>query len=110
MSTALELAEVLQGINLSIEALRVALFLSLVARTLVQGLVRPIWERYKLDKFWLTYIAWGASSGIVALGQVNVFETIIPSHIAGVVLTCALVGGGSNVLHDLLKRVREVPG
>lgn len=96
---------ILAKLAISIDALTSALTLAIVARTLVAGLITPIFKRFKLDKFWLTYVAWTVSSGIVALGQVNVFGALIPSQIAGMILTCALVGGGSNVLHDFVSRL-----
>jgi len=83
------------------EALTIASFLAVVAKTLVEGLVTPLFDKFKWDKFWLLYVSWGVAAGVVALGQVNLFTGYIANPIVGCVLTALICGGGSNLIHDL---------
>ena len=83
------------------EALTIASFLAVVAKTLVEGLVTPLFDKFKWDKFWLLYVSWGVAAGVVALGQVNLFTGYIANPIVGFVLTALICGGGSNLIHDL---------
>ena len=72
-----------------------------LANRLVAMLVRPLFEKYELDKFWLMYVAWIFSGVLVAFSQVNLFAAYIPNAIVGLVLTAIVAGGGANLLHDL---------
>lgn len=108
-------------------ALAVAIvgFLATVAEGIVEGLISPIWERYKLDDFWLFYVAWVVAFPLVLLSGVNLFADFIPPTSpalvwVGRVLTAIIAGRGSNFLHDLFsakraqaaqgKLIREVRG
>lgn len=82
----------------------VAIFLAAVAEFLVDGLVKPAFDKFKFDTFWLRYIAWGVASGIVALSAVNLFAGYIPNILVGQVLTAVFCGGGSNKIHDFFDR------
>lgn len=82
----------------------VAIFLAAVAEFLVDGLIKPVWDKFKIDTFWLRYIAWAVASGIVALSGVNLFAGYIPSMIVGQILTAVFCGGGSNKIHDFFDR------
>ena len=82
----------------------VAVFLASVAEFMVSGLVKPIWDKFKIDTFWLRYIAWAIASGIVALSAINLFDGYIPSRLVGQALTAAFCGGGSNKIHDFFDK------
>lgn len=85
--------------------LMVAMFLSVVNERLVEALISPIFEKFKLDTFYLLYIAWVTGAGIVFLSGVNLFIDFIPNQVAGQVLTAIVAGGGSNLLHILFSAV-----
>jgi len=76
--------------------------LMVLSNRLVEAFVTPIFERFGLDKFWLMYIAWLIAGVLVWLSGVNLFGEILPSEIAGQVLTAIVAGGGANLLHDLV--------
>lgn len=73
-----------------------------LANRLVEALIKPIFVRYNLDKFWIMYIAWGVAGLLVWLAQVNLFAEFIPNPLVGYILTAIVAGGGSNLLHDLV--------
>lgn len=81
-----------------------AAFLSLVANRLVEGLVTPAFDKFKLDKFWLMYISWAVGGVLVVVSGVNLF-TAIPGvampAVVGLVLSGLVAGGGSNLLNEL---------
>ncbi len=72
-----------------------------LANRLVDALVTPVWEKYKIDKFWLKYIAWIASGVLVWLTGANLFAEFIPNVLIGQILTAIVSGGGANLLYDL---------
>ncbi len=82
----------------------IAIFLASVAEFLVDGLISPLFDKFKWDSFWLRYIAWGVASGIVALGGVNLFSGYITNMLIGQVLTAIFCGGGSNKVHDFFDK------
>jgi len=84
-----------------VQALIVSSFLALVANRLVEALIKPIFERFKWDGFWLMYVAWAIAGGLVALTNANIFAAFIPNQVVGRVLTAIVSGGGANLLHDL---------
>ncbi len=88
----------------AIEAVTIALFLSMVANRLVEALVVPLFERLKIDRFWLLYVGWVVAGLLVAASDVNVFDSYIPSRAAGQLLTIVVCGGGSNLISDLFKK------
>lgn len=75
--------------------------LVVLANRLVAALITPIFEKYGLEKFWLTYIAWVVSGLLVWLTGINLFAAYIPYDIVGKILTAVVAGGGANILHDL---------
>lgn len=72
-----------------------------LANRLVAMLIKPIFEKYSWDNFWLAYIAWAFSGVFVAFTQVNLFANFIPNPLIGMILTAVVSGGGANLLHDL---------
>lgn len=95
-------------------ALAVAIvgFLATFAEAIVEGLVAPLFKRYKLDTFWLFYIAWAVALGMVLLSGINLLEEFIPPTSpalawVGRVLTAVIAGRGANFLHDLFSVKRK---
>lgn len=84
-----------------VQVLGIVIGFMVLANRLVAALIRPIFEKYELDTFWLMFVAWIASGLLVWLADVNLFATFIPSVLVGKILTAIVAGGGSNLLHDL---------
>lgn len=88
------------------ELLAIAMFLAVVGNRLTEALIVPIFDRLKIDKFWLLYVSWVVSGAIVAVSGVNLFPvSIMPDPIAGRILTIIIAGGGSNFLADIFSAV-----
>lgn len=84
-----------------VDTLVVALFLVVVANRLVEALVVPVFDKFKLDKFVIQYIAWVVGGLLVWLSGVNLFTAYLPGPSAGQILTAVLSGGGATLLHDI---------
>ena len=88
----------------------IAVSLVTVANRLVEGLITPLFEKFKLDKFYLMYVAWAVGSLLVGLSKVNLFVDVLPDPTTGLVLTAIVAGGGANLLHDLFDLVTAFKG
>ena len=79
-----------------------AALLATVVNRLVAGLVTPIFDEYNLDRFWLTYVAWGIGAALVFSTGINFFPGLFLYPLIGQVLSAVIAGGGANLIHDLL--------
>lgn len=84
------------------QPLAIVIGLMVLANRLVEALITPIFDKYKLDKFWLMYIAWVVSGLFVAFTGFNLFVDVIPNVLIGQILTSIIAGGGANLMHDLV--------
>jgi len=86
-----------------------ALLLGVVNMSIVDYLAEPVRKRYpKLDLWWLLYVALGTGGAIGWFANINLFADMIPTMepLAGKILTCALIGGGAKLMHDIFDRDR----
>ena len=81
--------------------LAMAAFLAIVTNRLVEGLIKPVFVKYKWDTFWLMYVAWVIGVGLVFAAGINLFPGAFTDPIIGLVLTALVAGGGANLLNDL---------
>lgn len=93
--------------ELPVSVLVVVIGFMVLANRLVDALITPIWDKYKIDKFWLKYIAWIASGILVWLTAANLFVDYIASPLIGQILTAIVAGGGANLLYDLTDKPKE---
>jgi hypothetical protein len=82
------------------DALPIALALAIITERTVEYFASPIWEHFKLNRAWLMYVAAIAGITLSVLAQVNMFGEYLPGPV-GIALTGILVGGGSNLIHDV---------
>ena len=68
---------------------------------IVAGFFTPIFDKFKIGKTSLMYLAWIAAAYITFSTGLNLFESIITVPIVGQVLTAIAVGGGANILYDV---------
>jgi hypothetical protein len=109
----MELAQILALIGVSTQVVVQGAFLIIVANRLVEGLIRPLFDRLDLDTFWLMYVSWAVGGLLVGLGEINLFESVLPERIwgalpgraVGIALSALVAGGGANLVADLLKAV-----
>ena len=107
----MDLTEILGIIGISAQVIVQAAFLIVVSNRLVEGLIKPLFERLGWDSFWLMYVSWGVGGLLVALGEIDLFATVLPAviwgvlpgHVVGIVLSALVAGGGANLVNDLLK-------
>jgi hypothetical protein len=105
----MDVTQVLEIITIPVKALAAAILLSVVANRLVEGLVKPVYDRLKWDHFTLMYVAWGVGALLVGLGEVNLFTDVfpeliwgaVPGHAVGIALSALVCGGGANLINDI---------
>ena len=89
-----------------------AVLLSVLGNRIVDGLITPIFDRFKWDKFWILYVSWAVCGVVAALGEVNLLSGILPDviwgflpgRVVGIVLTAIIGGGEANLIHDVFDR------
>jgi hypothetical protein len=81
--------------------LAMAAFLATVTNRLVEGLIKPVFDKFKWDKFWLMYVAWVIGAALVFATGINLFPGVFVYPVIGQVLTALVAGGGANLLNDL---------
>jgi hypothetical protein len=84
------------------DALKVAVFLSVLNNRLVAMFATPLFERFNIDKRWLMYVA-GVTGMLLSLAaQVNFFATgFFTNPLIGIILSGIVLGGGASLLHDV---------
>lgn len=82
-------------------SLSVALYLSVVANRLVEGLAVPLFAKLRWDRFWLMYVAWLAAAVLVGFAEINLFSKFIPNETVGRLFSALCAGGGANFLADI---------
>jgi len=81
--------------------LALLLGISTLANAIVEAIIRPIWDRYNLDNFWIMYIAWIVAGVLVFLANINLFASVFPNQLVGLLVTAVIAGRASNILHDI---------
>jgi hypothetical protein len=76
--------------------------LVLLINRIVAGFFTPILEFMKLERSLLMYISWIMAGLVIFATGLNLFAEIILDPIVGQVLTAVAIGGGSNILHDVV--------
>lgn len=89
------------GVSVAGELVVAALFLAMVANRLVEGLIKPIFERFGWDKLALMYLAWLVGAGLVFAARINLFATYLPDPLTGQILSAVVAGGGANLINDI---------
>lgn len=81
--------------------LALLLGISTLANAIVAAIVKPIFDKYSLDSFWIMYISWVVAGVLVFLANVNIFAGVFESPLVGLIVTSVVAGRASNILHDL---------
>jgi len=86
-----------------------ALFLAYLVEVLVEHFVgKPLEKLYpELDRWWLIYVALVVGGLITWLSGLNIFVGLTP-ELLGQILTCIVVGGGSELLHRLIEAAKDL--
>lgn len=86
---------------MAVEALTVAGFLAMMNERLVEWFISPLFKRFGIDTSWLMYVALVTGGVISFLAAVNLFPGMFAQELVGVIISAIIVGGGSNLLHDV---------
>ena len=69
---------------------------------------KPLEEKFPhIDRWWLIYVALAAGTAIVWFVGLNIFGDLMPGML-GQVLTCLIVGGGSELLHMIIEALGDL--
>jgi hypothetical protein len=95
--------------NIALVNVTYALFLAFLTERLVEHFVgKPLEEKAPLlDRWWLIYVALGVGGAICWFAGLNIFGALMPD-LLGRILTCLIVGGGSELLHAIVNWVSEL--
>jgi hypothetical protein len=84
------------------------ILLAFIVEVLVEHLVGKPMEVAApgVDRWWLIYVALVAGGVLSWFSNVNIFEGVVLVMV-GRILTAILVGGGSPVVHTVVKKARD---
>lgn len=87
-------------------ALAIAVVLAAIGEALVEGYIKPLWERAGRDPFYLRYITAGPCALLVLLSGQNLLMDAFPPDLqpVGAVVTALLAGLGSSWLQDFFTK------
>lgn len=88
-------------------AIGAAVVAAIVLMRLVEQIVKPFFERYALDKFWLAYITLVVGGVLAWFTGLNALPVFAESPVVGRVLTCLIIGLGPSFIYDLLDEVPQ---
>jgi len=71
-----------------------------VIMRLFDAIVKPLWEKAGLDKFWLLYLALVVGAALGWYTELNGFP-VFKDPLVGRILSCLAMGLGPSWLHDL---------
>jgi len=92
---------------MDMEAIGAALVAAIVLMRVVETIVKPFFEKYGLDRFWLAYITLLLGGVLAWFTGLNALPVFAVSSAVGRVLTCLIIGLGPSFIYDLLDRVPQ---
>ena len=94
--------------NIALVNVTYALFLAFLTEVLVEHFIgKPLEQKAPLmDRWWLIYVALIVGGAICWFAGLNVFGALMPD-LLGRILTCVIVGGGSELLHSIVNWMGE---
>jgi len=84
---------------MDLEALAAMVVAALIITAVVEAIIKPIWERLKLDKFWILYVILISGSALGWFTELNGFP-IFKEEVIGRVLSSLAIGLGPSFIYD----------
>jgi hypothetical protein len=86
-----------------------AIALAYLNEVLVEHFVgKPLEEKFPhIDRWWLIYVALATGGVITWFVGLNIFADLMPG-LLGQILTCVIVGGGSELLHRIIELLGDL--
>lgn len=82
---------------------QIALALVVINNRVIEAIVAPIKDRYPdLDLWFMMYVSWATGAALSVLAGLNLLDTVFANPLVGLVLTAIVVGGGSNLVADVV--------
>lgn len=79
----------------------IVLFLSTVNERIIEATVKKAFERFNVDSWWLIPTSWVTGLALGLLSTLNLFVGVFRWDVVGWILTAILIGGGSNLIHEI---------
>jgi hypothetical protein len=92
----------MQSIFFDPTVLVTALFLSLLVNRIVAYFATPIFESRKWNKKWLMYVSAFVGLLLSWFARLNLLPGLFPDPVVGILVTAFIVGGGANLIHDII--------
>ena len=90
------------------ETLSVALFLSVVIKSVLDYIAEPIRTKFPtLDLWWFNYLALVCGGAVSWLANMNLFAVYIDVAWLGKLLTALLIGGGAKLINDVFSNAPQ---
>lgn len=90
---------------MQLSPLELAAFLALAAKSIADGLLEPINQKFpNMDLWWMVYIEWVLGGALAFLAGVNLFSAVLPNALAGQILTAIVVGGGAKLIFKVFNK------
>jgi len=94
---------------MSLEQLAAAIVAAWVSMRLVDEIIKPLWEKAALDKFYLKYTGLVVGAGLAWFTGLNAFPVFAESALVGRIVTCIVTGLGPSFLYDLVDQQPSLP-
>lgn len=98
----------MQPIPIDLGALPTAFFLAVLVNRLIAYFLTPLVEHQGWNKTFLMYAAALLGFALAMLAEVNLLPLIFPNPLVGRIVTGVIVGGGANLIHDVIGAVGGV--
>lgn len=84
--------------------------LAVINNRIIEAILNPLKAKFpEWDFWWMMYVAWVTGGVISYLAGFNIFEPLFPDQpILGAVYTAIAIGGGSNLLADIIDALKGI--
>lgn len=86
------------------DAVKAASGLAVVNERIVEYVFAPLFEQFEVEKKWLLYVSLGTGLALTLVARVDVMAAfgVTLAYPVNLVVSGILVGGGSNLLHEIM--------
>ena len=94
---------------MDLQQLGAAIVAAFVVMQIINAVVRPLWDRFQLDTFWLLYVALGIGGALGWFTGINALPVFGVEPLVGRILTCLVIGLGPSFIYELVKGKPSLP-
>ena len=83
--------------------------LAWILMRVIDAVIKPGWEKAKLDSFWLQYVAITLGLALGYAARIDAFPVLEATPGVGLGLSCLVVGLGPSFIYDLFDKAPAWP-